>query len=98
MLIIGLAVALGVSLFIIFWMLFHKKYSGALNIGFNSSTGREVYQFEFYIPIDEVKNKNHILIKVNRTNADLGINQRLYDLNEEGINRESNNPYNGKEI
>ena len=60
-----------------------NKYSGTMICGTNHETGKPVYRVEFDIPLEDIpKNKK---LRVTHTDENLGINQRLYDLESEGI-------------
>lgn len=62
------------------------KTQGVLKCGRNVETGGTVYRIEFNIPLEEVPSKRRIALRVVHTADNLGINQRLYDLDAEGIN------------
>lgn len=62
-----------------------NKTQGELKCGRNIETGGTVYRIEFDIPLEEVPSRRRITLRVVHTADNLGINQRLYDLNSEGI-------------
>ncbi len=62
-----------------------KSTQGELQCGRNTQTGGAVYRIEFDIPIEEVPQRRNVSLKVVHTSENLGINQRLYDLESEGI-------------
>jgi len=63
-----------------------RKPDGRLLIGRNRYSKKVVYRFDFDIALEDVPNHTDLLFKVERTNDNLGINERLYDLSEEGLN------------
>lgn len=67
-------------------LLLHKKNDGYLKCGYNHSNKSETYRIELDIPIEDIKKRKSIKLKVLQTSENLGINYRLYDLNEEGLN------------
>lgn len=62
-----------------------NKTQGELKCGRNIETGATVYRIEFDIPLEEVPSRRRITLRVTHTADNLGINQRLYDLDSEGI-------------
>ena len=62
-----------------------KKYSGTMICGKNRETGQPVYRVEFDIPLEDIPKKKKLVLRVMNTDENLGINQRLYDLESEGI-------------
>lgn len=62
-----------------------KKSDGTLKYNTDKNTGRMVYRFEFDIPLEDIPIRKKLIINVKETNENLDINQRLYDLEEEGI-------------
>lgn len=65
-----------------------NKTQGELKCGRNIETGGTVYRIEFDIPLEEVPSRRRITLRVVHTTDNLGINQRLYDLDSEGIHHE----------
>lgn len=65
-----------------------NKTQGELKCGRNIETGGTVYRIEFDIPLEEVPSRRRITLRVIHTTDNLGINQRLYDLDSEGIHHE----------
>lgn len=63
----------------------NHKYSGTMICGKNRETGQPVYRVEFDIPLEDIPKKKKLVLKVMNTDENLGINQRLYDLESEGI-------------
>lgn len=53
--------------------------------GKNRETGQPVYRVEFDIPLEDIPKKKKLVLRVMNTDENLGINQRLYDLESEGI-------------
>lgn len=76
---------LGVLTGIILKSVIGKSTQGELQCGRNSETGGTVYRIEFDIPLEEVPQHRKVSLKVVHTAENLGINQRLYDLESEGI-------------
>lgn len=62
-----------------------NKYSGTMICGKNRETGHPVYRVEFDIPLEDIPKKKKLVLRVTNTDENLGINQRLYDLESEGI-------------
>lgn len=62
-----------------------NKYSGTMICGKNRETGQPVYRVEFDIPLEDIPKKKKLVLRVMNTDENLGINQRLYDLESEGI-------------
>lgn len=62
-----------------------RHYDGSLICGYNSKTGKSVYRIEINVPIEDISTKSELRLKVKHTNENLGINTRLYDLEEEGV-------------
>lgn len=79
---IGLAIGLIIGI-----VIKPKKYQGTLLVGFNEYTGKRVYRFEYDIPEEELAFRKDLHFKVKHTGSNLGINTRLYDLEDEGIRR-----------
>ena len=63
----------------------NKKYSGTMICGTNHETGKPVYRVEFDIPLEDIPKNKKLVLRVTHTDENLGINQRLYDLESEGI-------------
>ena len=61
------------------------KYSGTMICGTNHETGKPVYRIEFDIPLEDIPKSKKLVLRVTHTDENLGINQRLYDLESEGI-------------
>ena len=61
------------------------KYSGTMICGTNHETGKPVYRVEFDIPLEDIPKNKKLVLRVTHTDENLGINQRLYDLEYEGI-------------
>lgn len=66
----------------------HRKPDGYFKCGKNKETGQTVYRIEVGIPYEEIPEAKDILLKVVHTSENLGINRRLYDLEDEGIKRD----------
>lgn len=64
---------------------YSKKYSGTMICGTNHETGTPVYRVEFDIPLEDIPKNKKLVLRVVHTDENLGINQRLYDLESEGI-------------
>lgn len=62
-----------------------NKYSGTMICGTNHETGKPVYRVEFDIPLEDIPKNKKLVLRVMHTDENLGINQRLYDLESEGI-------------
>ena len=62
-----------------------NKYSGTMICGTNHETGKPVYRVEFDIPLEDIPKNKKLVLRVTNTDENLGINQRLYDLESEGI-------------
>ena len=62
-----------------------NKYSGTMICGTNHETGKPVYRVEFDIPLEDIPKNKKLVLRVTHTDENLGINQRLYDLESEGI-------------
>ena len=62
-----------------------QKYSGTMICGTNHETGKPVYRVEFDIPLEDIPKNKKLVLRVTHTDENLGINQRLYDLESEGI-------------
>lgn len=62
-----------------------NKYSGTMICGTNHETGKPVYRVEFDIPLEDIPKNKKLVLRVAHTDENLGINQRLYDLESEGI-------------
>lgn len=62
-----------------------QKYSGTMICGTNHETGKPVYRVEFDIPLEDIPKNKKLVLRVTHTDKNLGINQRLYDLESEGI-------------
>ena len=62
-----------------------NKYSGTMICGKNRETGQPVYRVEFDIPLEDIPKNKKLVLRVMNTDENLGINQRLYDLESEGI-------------
>lgn len=62
-----------------------NKYSGTMICGTNHETGKPVYRIEFDIPLEDIQKNKKLVLRVTHTDENLGINQRLYDLESEGI-------------
>lgn len=62
-----------------------QKYSGTMICGTNHETGTPVYRVEFDIPLEDIPKNKKLVLRVVHTDENLGINQRLYDLESEGI-------------
>lgn len=62
-----------------------QKYSGTMICGANHETGKPVYRVEFDIPLEDIPKNKKLVLRVTHTDENLGINQRLYDLESEGI-------------
>ena len=62
-----------------------NRYSGTMICGTNHETGKPVYRVEFDIPLEDIPNNRKLVLRVVHTDENLGINQRLYDLESEGI-------------
>ena len=62
-----------------------NKYSGTMICGTNHKTGKPVYRVEFDIPLEDIPKNKKLVLRVTHTDENLGINQRLYDLESEGI-------------
>lgn len=62
-----------------------NKYSGTMICGTNHETGKPVYRVEFDIPLEDISKNKKLVLRVTHTDENLGINQRLYDLEYEGI-------------
>lgn len=72
---------------------FKKDYAGKILVGRDQKSGKKIYRIEISIPFDELDEANDILLKVEKTEQNLGINETLYDLEDEGIGRD---PYKNK--
>lgn len=57
-----------------------QKYSGTMICGTNHETGKPVYRVEFNIPLEDIPKNKKLVLRVTHTDENLGINQRLYDL------------------
>lgn len=66
-----------------------KKYSGTMICGTNHETGKPVYRVEFDIPLEDIPKNKKLVLRVSHTDENLGINQRLYDLESEGIRHDN---------
>ena len=62
-----------------------NRYSGTMICGTNHETGTPVYRVEFDIPLEDIPKNKKLILRVMNTDENLGINQRLYDLESEGI-------------
>lgn len=62
-----------------------NRYSGTMICGTNHETGKPVYRVEFDIPLEDIPKNKKLVLRVTHTDENLGINQRLYDLESEGI-------------
>lgn len=62
-----------------------NRYSGTMICGTNHETGTPVYRVEFDIPLEDIPKNKKLVLRVTHTDENLGINQRLYDLESEGI-------------
>ena len=62
-----------------------QKYAGTMICGMNRETGQPVYRVEFDIPLEDIPKNKKLILRVMNTDENLGINQRLYDLESEGI-------------
>lgn len=63
----------------------NNKYSGTMICGTNHETRTPVYRVEFDIPLEDIPKNKKLVLRVVHTDENLGINQRLYDLESEGI-------------
>ena len=73
---------------IINWILLKvgiRHYEGTMLCGTNQETGMPVYRIEINIPWEDISVKKELRLKVKHTDENLGINRRLYDLEEEGV-------------
>lgn len=67
----------------------YKKYDGSIICGKNKETGQTVYRIEFDIPLEDISKREDVRLNILHTSENLGINQRLYDLEAEGIKHDS---------
>lgn len=63
------------------------RTNGIIWIGRNKGNGKTVYRFEFN-NLSDIRPGKKFTLKAKTSDEDLGINIRLYDLEEEGITRE----------
>ena len=66
-----------------------NRYSGTMICGTNHETGKPVYRVEFDIPLEDIPKSKKLVLRVTHTDENLGINQRLYDLESEGIRHDN---------
>ena len=77
-------------MFLSLWLSSHyKKYDGSIICGKNKETGQTVYRIEFDIPLEDISGREDVRLNILHTSENLGINQRLYDLEAEGIKHDS---------
>lgn len=65
-----------------------RTYDGVLLVGKDHENGKDIYRLEIDIPFDEMSKRDDILIKVEHTRQNLGINKRLYDLEADDISKD----------